>query len=56
MSNVINPKLWCRSMRQMDFDGVTSGSNFIKLTHIGKLSGHDTGNFPETFSKIYDFK
>ena len=26
------------------------------LTHIGKLSGNDSGDFPETFSKIYDFK
>ena len=25
------------------------------LTHMGKLSGHDSGDFPETFSKIYDF-
>ena len=26
-----------------------------KLIHIGKLSGNDSGDFPETFSKIYDF-
>ena len=24
------------------------------FTHIGKLSGSDSGDFPETFSKIYD--
>ena len=23
-------------------------------THIGKLSGHDSEDFPETFSKIYE--
>ena len=26
------------------------------LTHIGKLSGNDSGDFPETLSKIYDLK
>jgi len=29
---------------------------FYCLTHIGKLSGNDSGDFPETFSKIKDFK
>ena len=32
---------------------------FFKLchfTHIGKLSGNDSGDFPGTFSEIYDFK
>ena len=24
---------------------------FSRLTNIGKLSGHDSGDFPETFSK-----
>ena len=24
---------------------------FFVLTHIGKLSGNDSGDFPETFSK-----
>ena len=28
----------------------------MPLTHIGKFSGNDSGDFPETFSKIDDFK
>ena len=31
-------------------------TQLLHLTHIGKLSGSDTGDFSETFSKIYDFK
>ena len=30
--------------------------NPYSLYDIGKLSGNDSGDFPETFSKIYDFK
>ena len=28
----------------------------VGITHIGNLSGNDSGDFPETFSKIYEFK
>ena len=42
------------------FDIPEAGLKYLfgvgELTHIGKLSGNDSGDFPETFSIIYDFK